>query len=83
VSKVKSLLAGPEAIERSESVSMKVSAAEEILPVDNSGCVVLCRKLNGFESYPVVQTADTKTEEPAEAFSVADVSSDEIKDFDE
>ena len=82
VSKVKSLLVGPEAIERPESVSMKVSAAEEISPVETAVASSV-QETEWFESYPVVQLETTKTEEPAEAFSVADVSSDEIKDFDD
>jgi CheY-like chemotaxis protein len=82
VSKVKSLLAGPEAIEKPESVSMKVSAAEEISPVETAVASSV-QETEWFESYPVVQLEATKSEEPAEAFSVADVSSAEIKDFDD
>ncbi len=82
VSKVKSLLAGPEVIEKPESVPMKVSAAEEISPVETAVASSV-QETEWFESYPVVQLEATKSEEPAEAFSVADVSSAEIKDFDD
>ena len=81
VSKVKSLLAGPEAIEKPESVS-KASAAEEISPVETAVASSV-QETEWFESYPVVQLEATKSEEPAEAFSVTDVSSAEIKDFDD
>ena len=82
VSKVNSLLVSPEAIERPKSVSMPASAAEEISPVETA-VASSAQPTEWFESYPVDQPETTKAEEPVETFSAADVSSGEVKDFDE
>jgi CheY-like chemotaxis protein len=82
VSKVRSLLVGPETIERPESVSMTASAAEEIAPVE-AAVASSAQATEWFESYPVDQQETMKAEEPVEAFSAAAVSADETKAFDD